>query len=214
MTEAADLMRGRRRAYAAPDGFHDAMVRLLARVLPAGIGLVAAVMILAPLSPRGEISFLLDRNKVAVAPERIRVANAMYRGRDSQGRGFMVNAASAVQVSVSDPIVRMNSLTATLDMPEGTAKLFAPEAAFDFDHDMVQVSGPVTFATADGYRLGASNVSIDLNNRRVTGSGGISGEVPSGTFSAGAIRADLVERVVALEGNARLHMVPGRMRMP
>ena len=214
MTQAADIMRGRRRAYAAPDGFHDALVRVLARVLPAGIGVVAAVMILAPLSPRGEISFLLDRNKVAIAPERIRVANAMYRGRDSQGRGFMVNAASAVQVSASDPIVHMTQLAATLDMAEGPARLFAPEAAFDFDHDAVQVSGPVTFTTADGYRLSASGVAIDLKNRRVTGSGGISGEVPSGTFSEGAIRADLVERSVALEGNARLHMVPGRMRMP
>lgn len=208
------MMRGRRRAYAAPDGFHDALVRVLARVLPAGIGVVAAVMILAPLSPRGEISFLLDRNKVAIAPERIRVANAMYRGRDSQGRGFMVNAASAVQVSASDPIVQMTNLAATLDMPEGTARLSAPEAAFDYDHDAVQAYGPVTFTTADGYRLSATGVSIDLKNRRVTGSGGISGEVPSGTFSAGAIRADLVERSVALEGNARLHMVPGRMRMP
>ena len=207
-------MRGRRRAYAAPDGFHDAMIRALARVLPAGIGLVAAVMILAPLSPRGEISFLLDRNKVAIAPERIRVANAMYRGRDSRGRAFMVNAASAVQVSASDPIVHMSSLAATLDMPEGPARLSAPEAAFDFDHDSVQVSGPVSFTTADGYRMSATGVSIDLKNRRVAGSGGISGEVPSGTFSAGAIRADLVERSVALEGNARLHMVPGRMRMP
>jgi lipopolysaccharide export system protein LptC len=214
MTQAADMMRGRRRAYAAPDGFHDALVRVLARLLPAGIGIVAAVMILAPLSPRGEISFLLDRNKVAIAPERVRVANAMYRGRDSQGRAFMVNAASAVQVSASDPIVQMTNLAATLDMPEGQARLTAPQAAFDFDHDLVQVSGPVAFTTADGYRLSARGVAIDLKNRRVTGSGGISGEVPSGTFSAGAIRADLVERSVALEGNARLHMVPGRIRMP
>jgi lipopolysaccharide export system protein LptC len=214
MTRAADIMRGRRRAYAAPGGFHDAMVRVLATVLPAGIGLVAAVMILAPLSPRGEISFLLDRNKVAIAPERVHVAGAMYRGRDSHGRGFTVNAGSAVQVSASDPIVRMSQLAATLDMAEGPARLFAPEAAFDYDRDAVQVSGPVTFTTADGYRLSASGVSIDLKNRRVTGTGGVAGEVPSGTFSAGGIKADLVERTVSLEGNARLRMVPGRMRMP
>ena len=190
------------------------MVRVLATVLPAGIGVVAAVMILAPLAPRGEISFLLDRNKVAIATERVRVGNAMYRGRDSQGRSFTVNAGSAVQVSASDPIVRMSELAATLDMAEGPARLVAPQAAFDYDRDAVQVSGPVTFTTADGYRLSASGVSIDLRNRRITGSGGVSGSVPSGTFSAGGIRADLVERSVALEGNARLHMVPGRMRMP
>jgi lipopolysaccharide export system protein LptC len=79
---------------------------------------------------------------------------------------------------------------------------------------MMQVGGPVIFTAADGYRLSASGVSIDLKNRRVSGSGGIVGEVPSGTFSANGIRADLVERSVSLEGNARLRMVPGRMRMP
>ena len=214
MTQAADAMRGRRKAYAAPGGFHDRMVRTLATVLPAGIGLVAAVMILSPLKPRGEISFLLDRNKVAIASERLRVANATYRGRDNAGRDFSVTAGSAVQVSAADPIVHMENLAATLAMADGPAHLSAPSAAFDFNHDAVQVAGPVTFTAADGYRLNATGVSIDLKNRRMTGSGGITGNVPSGTFSASTIRADLVERSVALEGNARLRMVPGRLRMP
>jgi lipopolysaccharide export system protein LptC len=64
MTQAADLQRNQRRRWAAPGGAHDRLIRALMVVLPAGIGMVAAIMILAPLSPRGEISFLLDRNKV------------------------------------------------------------------------------------------------------------------------------------------------------
>ena len=214
MTHAADVIRDRRRAFAAPGGSHDRLIRFLATALPAAIGVVAAVMILSPLSPRGEISFLLDRNKVAIAPERIRVANATYRGRDNQGRSFTVNAGSAVQVSAGDPAVRMTDLAASLVMKEGPATLSAPDGTYDFNRDAVAVSGPVTFATADGYRLSARGVTIDLKNRRVAGAGGISGEVPSGTFSANAIRADLVERTVMLDGNARLRMVPGRMRMP
>ena len=96
-------MRGRRRAYAAPGGFHDGLVRVLATLLPALIGVVAAVMILAPLSPRGEISFLLDRNKVAIAENRLRVDNAMYRGQDRQGRPFSLVADQAVQLRGSVP---------------------------------------------------------------------------------------------------------------
>ncbi len=214
MTQAADNIRNRRRAFAAPGGLHDRLIRFLAAALPAGIGVVAAVMILSPLSPRGEISFLLDRNKVAIAPERIRVSDATYRGLDNRGRAFAVNAGSAVQVSADDPLVRMTDLAATMAMAEGLARLSAPGGVYDFGRDSVEVSGPVTFATADGYRLSASGVTIDLQNRRVAGTGGISGEVPSGTFSASAIRADLVERSVTLDGNARLRMVPGRVRMP
>ena len=53
-----------------------------------GVGVLAALMVITPLSPRGEISFLLDRNKVAVIDNRLRVDNALYRGADEQGRPF------------------------------------------------------------------------------------------------------------------------------
>ena len=214
MTHAADQIRDRRRQYALPGGFHDRLIRRLATALPAAIGVIAAVMILSPLSPRGEISFLLDRHKVAIAPERVRVANATYRGRDAEGRPFAVIAGSAVQVKAGDPVVRMSDLAASLVMADGPARLSAPDGEYDFDRDSVTVNGPVTFSTSDGYRLSASGVTIDLRNRLVAGTGGIAGEVPSGTFSAEGIRADLVERTVSLDGNARLRMVPGRVRMP
>jgi lipopolysaccharide export system protein LptC len=57
-------------------------------------------------------------------------------------------------------------------------------------------------------------VTVDLRARRITGSGGIQGTVPAGTFSANAIVADLNARTVALDGNARLRMTQGKLRMP
>ncbi len=67
MTEAADKIRDQRRHWAAPGGSHDRRVRLLAKWLPGAVGVVAAAMIVGPLFPKNEISFLLDRTKVAVA---------------------------------------------------------------------------------------------------------------------------------------------------
>ena len=61
MTLRAEQMRDRRQVFAAPGGSHDRTVRILAVVLPGLIGALLAVMVRAPLSPRGEISFLLDR---------------------------------------------------------------------------------------------------------------------------------------------------------
>ena len=43
MTQMADTIRGRRQRFAAPGGFHDRMVRLLAVLLPALIGALLAV---------------------------------------------------------------------------------------------------------------------------------------------------------------------------
>ena len=62
--------------------------------------------------------------------------------------------------------------------------------------------------------LTVSNVSVDFKSRSLFGAGGVSGSIPAGTFSADRIIADLGERRIALDGHARLRMVPGQLRMP
>ncbi|MCB2057735.1 MAG: LPS export ABC transporter periplasmic protein LptC [Novosphingobium sp.] len=214
MTQAADLIRDKRRLWAAPGGSHDRMVAVLAKWLPGAVGVVAAAMIVGPLFPRGEVSFLLDRNKVAITTERVRVSDAMYRGIDSQGRPFTVTAGNAAQVSTADPLVRMEDLAARIRLADGPAELTAKGGTYDYDRELVDVAGPVQFTAADGYRMTTSHVSINLRDRQVIGSGGVTGSIPAGTFSANRILADLGERTITLDGNARLQMAPGKLRMP
>jgi lipopolysaccharide export system protein LptC len=189
-------------------------VRLLAVVLPALVGAAAATMIIAPLSPRGEISFLLDRNKVEVADNRMRIAEAVYRGEDERGRDFALSAGSAVQRTAKEPIVRMQDLTARLQLSEGPAVLSAPAGLYNIDRESVAVPDVVRFATSDGYRMSVRGVSVDLPGRELNGSGGVEGAIPAGTFRADTIHADLDTRVLTLEGRARLRMVPGKLHMP
>ncbi|MFZ5744244.1 MAG: LPS export ABC transporter periplasmic protein LptC [Pseudomonadota bacterium] len=214
MTEAADRIRNQRRQWAAPGGSHDRLIRILARWLPGAVGVVAAAMLLGPLFPRGEISFLLDRNKVATTEDRLVVEQAMYRGEDNEGRPFTVTAASAVQVSAADPVVRMKGLVARILMSDGPAELAAQGGSYDYDREAVDVDGPVTFTAADGYRMTTGHVAIDLKGQRVVGQGGVNGAIPAGTFSAERLVADLNARTIALEGRARLVMTPGKLRMP
>ncbi len=214
MTVEADIIRDRRRAFATPGGFHDRLITFLCKALPAAIGVIAAIMILSPLSPRGEVSFLLDRNKVAITNERVKVDDAKYRGDDGNGRPFEVTAGSAVQVSASDPVVEMTKLSAQLQLSDGKARIWAPEGTYNYNTEQISVDGPVNFEAADGYSMVTRNVDIDLKTRKAVGSGGVDGTVPTGTFSAENIVADLEERTVSLDGNARLRMTPGKLRIP
>jgi lipopolysaccharide export system protein LptC len=214
MSQAAEVMRSGRRHWARPGGAHDKLVRSLAVILPGAVGVLAAIMVLAPLSPRGEVSFLLDRNKVAMVRERLKVADARYRGEDNKGRAFQVSAASAVQATAAVPVVAMEGLMAQIMLADGPARLVAPDGQYDFDQERVQVAGPVTFAAQDGYRMTVSNVNIDLNGRTLVGRGGVAGAIPAGTFSADRILADLDQRTLTLDGHARLRMAPGKLRMP
>ena len=214
MSEQADIIRNDRRTLATPGGAHDRLVRFLATALPVAIGVLAALMIITPLSPRGEISFLLDRNKVAIVQDRLRVENAMYRGQDDNGRPFSLTAGQAVQRSAEESIVRMKNLSARILLTDGPATLAAERGNYDFEAEQVAIEGPVRFTAADGYRMVARDVMIDLKSRRMTGEGRVEGAIPSGTFSADRIEADLAERTIKLDGHARLHMIPGELRIP
>ncbi len=214
MTVQADMIRTQRRGFAAPGGFHDRLVHFLARALPAAVGALLAVMIIAPLSPRGEISFLLDRRKVAVVDDRMQVSSAMYRGQDDAGRNFSLTAGSAVQRTKTRPLIELDQLTARIMLDEGPALLTANRGDYDFGKEIVDIAGPVNFQSSDGYRMTASNVDIDLGAKRLKSRGPVEGRIPAGTFSADRIAADLQDRTVTLDGNARLRMVPGQMKMP
>lgn len=214
MTVEADQLRSTRRMLAAPGGAHDRLVRRLSRVLPAAIGVIVALMVFTPFTPRNELSFLLDRNKVAIAESRLRVENAMYRGQDSKGRPFSITAGEAVQRSASEPVVEMRNLEARILLAEGPAVLDAEAGHYDIDDEVVAIDGLVRFTAADGYRMAARDVSIRLEDRTLIGDGRVEGAIPAGTFAADRIVADLVERSITLEGNARLRMVPGELRIP
>ena len=213
-TQEAQALRSRRQRFAAPGGRHDRLIGLLAKALPMGVGVVAALMLITPLSPRGEISFLLDRNKVAVISERLRVDNALYRGQDNSGRPFSLTAGEAVQRSSAEGIVRMDELIARILLPDGPARVTAGDGQYDINDAVVSLAGPMQFTAADGYSMTARGVSLDLKDKHLTGAGGVEGAVPAGTFRANRLDADLAARTVTLSGNARLRMVPGRMRMP
>ena len=208
MSDAAVVARSARRRMAAPGSRRDKLINLLRVGLPMAVGVLAAFLVMAPLTAAGDVSFVLDKNKVEVARERLRIQSARYRGEDARGRAFTIDAGSAVQRSSSEPVVRMEDLFARLQLPEGPATLAADRGLYRMDREQVEAEGPVRFRSADGYRLDTTDAVADLRTRQLTGTGRVTGSTPQGTFSADTMRADLESRTVRLQGDARLRIVP------
>lgn len=208
MSEQAVLARTARQRMAAPGSRHDWIIGLLRVGLPMAVGVLAAFLVMAPLTNAGDVSFVLDKNEVEVARERLRIQEARYRGQDTRGRPFTIVAGSAVQRSSAEPVVLMQDLSARLQLPEGPATLAAGKGRYDMSLERVRAEGPVRFEAADGYRLVTSDAVADLRTRRLVGSGAVTGRTPQGTFSANTMRADLEARTVRLQGDARLRIDP------
>lgn len=212
MSEIAARLRAQRRSWAHPGSHHDRMVRLALILLPIAISILAAFLVAAPLLMGGDVSFVLDKNKVAMSPERLRIETAEYRGEDNQGRPFSLRAGSAVQKSSAEPVVQLRDLSAAIRLSEGPATITADRGQYDLDTQQVAIDGPIHFQTSDGYVLNTRNATIDLKTRKLRSGGAVSGNTPSGTFSADRLTADLEARTVSLEGNARLRMMPKRAK--
>lgn len=210
MSEVAARLRSQKRGWAHPGSSHDRVVRAGLVVLPLGIGVLGAFLVVSPLLMGGNASFVLDKNKVEVARERLRIESAEYRGDDSKGRPFHLHAGSAVQRSSAEQVVKLNDLAAEIRLDDGPASIRAESGQYDMTSQKVAVDGPLKFQTSGGYVLNTHDATVDLKTRRLESGGAVTGNTPMGVFSGNKLTADLENRTVALSGNARLRIVPGR----
>jgi lipopolysaccharide export system protein LptC len=209
MSELAIADGVRKRSWARPGSAHDALVRLLNVLLPTLIGVLMAYLAMAPLSKSQDISFILDKNKVEVARERMRVQAAQYRGQDASGRPFTIAAGSAVQATSVDPIVNIDAMSARILLDDGPASLQARHGRYNLETAQMAVPGSILILGPDNYRLSTRDVIVDLNQRTLASQGSVEGTMPLGNFSADRLEANLAERRVVLSGRARLHIVQG-----
>ncbi|MGN5375254.1 LPS export ABC transporter periplasmic protein LptC [Sphingomonas hankookensis] len=212
MSEIARQERTRRQRRAAPGSAQDRLIALLTVALPIAIGVLAAFLVLAPLFMRGDTSFVLDKNKVDVAQERMRLRAAEYRGQDARGQPFVIDAGSAVQKSSAEPVVQMQELAAGIRLADGPARLTAPRGRYDMRSEQVDVLGPIRFRAANGYALDTTDATVDLKTRRLRSGSAVTGTTSMGDFSGDRLDADLEERTVRLTGNARLRIDPARTK--
>ncbi|MBA2772306.1 MAG: LPS export ABC transporter periplasmic protein LptC [Sphingomonas sp.] len=212
MSELASRERAVKQRWAVPGSPRDRIIRLAKIVLPIAVGVLIALLALAPLDRSGDISFILDKNQVDNAPERMRVEQARYVGEDNRGNRFQIVASRALQRSSEEPIVDIWGMVARLGLAEGPVTIDANKARYNLDNQKVMVEGPIRVAGPEGERLATSDVHVDLKNRSVVSEGAVSGRIELGEFRAGRLRADLGQRTVVLDRGARLKIVQGAVR--
>jgi lipopolysaccharide export system protein LptC len=212
MSEAANRERTTKQSWAVPGSRHDRVIRIAKIALPSAVGVLVAILALAPLEKNGDVSFILDKNKVANSPERMRADTARYIGSDNEGRPFAIVAQSAIQRSSNVPIVDISGMMARLALKDGPGLILANHARYDLDTQKAAVVGPVQATAPDGYKLATSNVTLDLKQKQITGSGGVQGQMRLGDFSAGRMQADLDSHTVVLDQGARLKIIQGAVR--
>jgi lipopolysaccharide export system protein LptC len=205
MSAQADLERTQRQRWAMPGGRHDRLIRSLRVVLPSIIGVLLAILAFSPFTSTQELSFVLDKEKVDLSRERMRLVEALYRGEDSRGRPFTLRAGSAVQKTSAEPVLDMTSLSARILLEDGPASILAQRGVYNLSKETMRVNGPLA-VESPGYNMVASNVELSLKDRSMQSFGPVSGRTKVGTFRAARLTGDLDTRIVRLEGGVQLRI--------
>ena len=212
MSEAANRKHEIKRHWAEPGGRHDAVIRAIKYGLPILIVVLLVLLAIAPFDRRGDVSFILDKNEVEEARERMRVESARYVGEDNKGQKFEIVADRAVQQTSNVPIVAIEGMRGRLDLSRGPLTIAALKGRYDLEQEMVAVDGPIRVVGPDGYQLATRDVRVDLDKRMLQSRGPVSGSMRLGEFQAGNLSADLDERVVRLNNGVRLKIRQGAVR--
>jgi lipopolysaccharide export system protein LptC len=195
-----------RQRLALPGSAHDKRMTRLKWLLPVLALVLLAMIVIWPLTSVREFSFLLAKDRVAAASERLRVYRAVYRGETARGEAFVIKAENAVQRSSAVPEIELKTLSAQLASNEGPALVTAPAGRYFLNTDRLRVIGPVKLTSEAGYTVDTGTIDIDLNARSVQSRSAVSGQLPIGRFSANRMSADVQGRVIVLEGAAHLRI--------
>ena len=212
MSDLANQEREVKQRWAVPGSSHDRIVRFAKVALPSAVGVVIDFLAMAPLDKSGDVSFILDKNQVENAPERMRVEQARYVGQDNNGQKFLIVADRALQRTSEQPIVDIWGMLARFGLAQGPVTVAANQGQYNLDEQKVTVQGPVRVAGPDGVQLLTRDVTVDLKHNVMTSDGGVAGRMELGQFEASRLRANLNDRTVVLDGGARLKIVQGAVR--
>jgi lipopolysaccharide export system protein LptC len=191
-------------------GWRDRFGSALKWALPLGTLALLGVMILWPVLNSQRASFILSKQGIEPNNDVLRMQNPNYRGRDNQGRPFVISAVRAMQKDNDNPLVELIGLQAMLTVSEGQAQVRAERGVFDMKREQLRIAGKISVERADGYTFNTRDALLDLPTRVATGNAGVTGETPVGRFYAKSFRVNVESGLVVFTGGVKMRITPKR----
>lgn len=139
------------------------------------------------------------------------MTKARFVGSDKNDEPFEVRADRARQDPNDNSLIELSNVDAKLTLKEGTTlHLGATTGVLDTKNRLLDLVGPVTFTSSDGYELRTAEARADLKNGLLTGDKPVETSGPFGSIKAGRFEANDSERTAHFSGGVHIHLVPGK----
>jgi lipopolysaccharide export system protein LptC len=191
-------------------GWRDRLGGKLVWALPIASLLLLGLMLIWPFMSGRQASFILSKQGIEANNDVLRMERPQYRGRDNKGRPFVISAARAMQKDNKNPLVELLGLDATITVTQGQAQVRAERGIFDMKREQLRIAGKISVERADGYTFNTRDALLDLPSRVATGSAGVTGQTPVGSFYAKSFRVNVETGLVTFDGGVKMRITPNR----
>lgn len=212
MPDAPD--RFRRRIMFGRARRHSRRVARARILLPlAGLLSIAGLVVATSISLPDGVDLSVAR--LSVTRNGVVMDNPRVSGFDARRREYTVTADRAVQALNRPDAVRLEGITATVDVAgEGSATVKAGGGDYDHAQSTLNLSGGILVETTQGYTLQLENADIDFKAGTLTSPNPVTiSQQDSNTTGS---RLDISEsgKRVVIEGNVKTTLLPPGYKRP
>jgi lipopolysaccharide export system protein LptC len=154
---------------------HSRFVRWMRRAIPAGIVLVAAVIVVATFfNPfRFIASFPIDLGKVSLSGTKITMEAPRLAGFTSDARPYELTATAAAQDMTKPDVLELKGIDAKVELKDGQrVKIKAINGLYNTKSEILKLRDDIVLTTSSGYEGRLSEATVE------TGSGHIVSDSP------------------------------------
>ena len=189
-----------------------------ARLMKFGLALIAAALIAVVVGWPGDatrddgfrLASIFRQGDQVDEPGMV---NARYVGTDGHKRPFVITAERASPVADDPDTIVLNALQADITLDNGAwLALSAKSGLFRRDLEILELHGPVSLFSDDGYEFNAESVKLDISEGKIESDRPVRGQGPLGLLDARAFHlADEGKRLV-FSGGVKVVLFPGKRR--
>ena len=132
-------------------------------------------------------------------------------GSDDKGDPFVITADAAVQDARDAKRAKLSNIEADLATGKsGWVNARARQGSVDMGGGRLELFGGIDLYSGDGYELHTASASVNLNDNIVHGHEHVTGQGPTGDFSADTFHADREKGQLLLIGHVQMTIIGGK----
>jgi lipopolysaccharide export system protein LptC len=166
---------------------HSRFVRFLRRTIPAGIAMIAAVIVVAAFfNPYHLIAaFPIDPGKLSLSGTKIVMDLPHLTGFTSDARPYQLTARAAAQDITKPEILELKDIDAHVEMKDGQQIVIKSiNGVYDTKAELLKLSDHIVLTTSSGYEGRLSEATVNINTGHVVSDHPVEVKLTNGLLNA------------------------------